>query len=81
MKEVKMDILGRVNIPKVMRDILDMQPDSKVFIEMIDDKVIITKNGNTQVCPVCNIVFSNEYAFCPYCGQHLATRPEQKESK
>lgn len=79
MKEVKMDILGRVNIPKSMRDNLNMQPDSKVFIEQVDDKVIITRTSINQECPTCKKLFSSEYGFCPYCGQYLQIRQPKEE--
>lgn len=82
MKEVKMDILGRVNIPKLYRDTLGMGTDSKVFVDLVGDKVVISKHKLNKICPVCNIVFSDEtFTFCPYCGERLIDRPTEEQSK
>lgn len=77
MKSVKLDILGRVCIPKNIRENLNLVEDSIVYISQEDDKVIITKESPTSVCPVCGHVFSNEYQFCPYCGQYLVEKVQK----
>lgn len=71
MKEVKLDVLGRVCIPKKMRESLGMQVDSTVCIEQVEDKVVITNALLNSTCPVCSKTFSSTYTFCPYCGQSL----------
>lgn len=76
MKEVKLDVLGRVHIPKKIRDELKLEPDSHVYIEKVADKVVITKRLSERLCPVCNIVFTDEFSFCPYCGEVLTERKE-----
>lgn len=80
MKEVKLDILGRVCLPKNMRDNLNWEVDSSVYVEQVDDKIIITKQELNQKCPLCNEVFSSQYKFCPYCGEYLISTVEKKES-
>lgn len=71
MKEVTLDVLGRICIPKDFRQQLDLKTDSKVCITKMDDKLIITKGSLTNKCPVCSNVFSIDYKFCPHCGQYL----------
>lgn len=76
MKEIKLDVLGRVCIPKSMRENLNLKTDSTVCISQVDDKIIITKELLTTSCPVCSNSFSSEYQFCPYCGQYLIKKGE-----
>lgn len=80
MKEVKLDVLGRVCIPKDMRENLGWQVDSTVYVEQIDDKVIITKKSLTNQCPVCSQRFSSDYQFCPHCGQYLTDTTKKEEA-
>lgn len=77
MKKVKMDVLGRVNVPKSIRDSLSLKEGQDVYIDQVSDKVVITKDVMTKLCPVCNIPFTPEYNFCPYCGEQLQLRPEE----
>ena len=80
MKEVTLDILGRICIPKDFRQQLDLSVDSKVCITKIDDKLIITKGSLNKECPVCLNSFSVDYQFCPYCGQYLQEdKPKDEE--
>lgn len=71
MKEVKLDILGRVCIPKGMREILGWEVNSSVYVSQVEDKVFITGKAPVNTCPVCSQTFSSDYKFCPYCGQYL----------
>lgn len=40
---VKINKSGMVLIPKIVRDTLGIQPDTKINLEIIEDKIIITK--------------------------------------
>lgn len=80
MKEVKLDVLGRVCIPKSMRENLGWSVDSTVYIEQVDDKIIISNKSLTNVCPVCQQRFSSDYKFCPYCGQYLTDNSKKEEN-
>ena len=77
-KEVKLDILGRVCLPKSMREALGWEVDSSVYVEQFDDRIIISKAAMTQVCPVCNKVFTTDYEFCPFCGQYLKEKTTEE---
>jgi len=79
-KEITVDVLGRICLPKKMRESLNIKCSSSCFIEQDEDKLIITKSGDTQVCPVCGKRFSKEYVFCPYDGQYLMEK-EKKENE
>lgn len=80
MKEIKLDVLGRVCIPKNMRDNLGWTVDSSVHIEQVDDKIILTKKELNTQCPVCTQRFSADYKFCPYCGQYLSSTNKEETS-
>lgn len=71
MKEVKLDVLGRVCIPKQMRESLNLKEDSTVCVSQENDKIIITGAPIDATCPVCSESFSSIYTFCPFCGQYL----------
>ena len=77
-KEVKLDILGRVCLPKSMREALGWEVDSSVYVEQFDDRIIISKAAMPQVCPVCNKVFTTDYEFCPFCGQYLKEKTTEE---
>lgn len=78
MKEVKLDVLGRVCLPKNMRDNLGWGVNSSVYIDQVEDKIVITKDAPIMTCPVCSQVFSSSYKFCPYCGQYLNEKTKEK---
>lgn len=80
MKEIKLDCLGRVYIPKNMRENLGWALDSPVYVEQIDDKIVVTKKALTAQCPVCTQRFSADYKFCPHCGQYLSSTTKEETS-
>lgn len=43
---IKLDKLGRFVIPKVLREVLGIKPDGEIKLELVDDKLIITKPKN-----------------------------------
>lgn len=42
----KIDELGRIHIPKFIRDNLDIKCNDSVEIEILDNKIIIKKTNN-----------------------------------
>lgn len=80
-KEATLDILGRVCIPKKMRDSLNFVEGDKLTIELTDDKLIVSKGSLDMVCPVCNSKFNSDYKFCPHCGQYLVNNEDEQSSE
>ena len=40
---IKLDGLGRFVLPKIIREALGVKPNGELKIELVDDKLIITK--------------------------------------
>lgn len=78
--KVKVDDVGRIYIPKNMKDSLNMVEGTEVYAEVVSDKLVLSVDSLSKVCPVCNIVFSDKsFQFCPYCGELI--RDREKETK
>lgn len=75
-KTAKVDSLGRVHIPKQLREKVNITEGSKIYMINEDNKIIITAEALNQKCPVCSNEFTSEYQFCPYCGQYLITKED-----
>ena len=71
MKEVKLDSLERVHIPKTVMDEMKWVAGQKLIVSVEEDKVIITAKKPDQICPVCSKKFTSDFGFCPYCGEYL----------
>jgi len=70
---VKVDELGRLVLPKQMRINLNIKPEDKVFIELIDNVLSISKVNNQ--CIFCDkeiglVTFKDRYV-CVNCFEDL----------
>lgn len=77
MKEVKLDALERVHIPKTVMKEMKWTSGQKLIVSVEEDKVIITAKKPDQICPLCSKKFTSEFVFCPYCGEYLRTETDE----
>ena len=72
----KVDILGRVVIPKELRDTLDIAEKDPIEIFVEDEKIILRKYNPT--CVFCgstnNVVIYKERLVCEYCAKAIASQ-------
>ena len=63
----EIDELGRVVIPKEVREALGFEPKKTVGITLLDDAIVITPKG--AVCSICGrpISAGAKYKLCPEC--------------
>lgn len=68
----KIDSLSRVYLSKKVLEGMNWDiGDELLIIPSGTDKVILMKEQPELACPVCGELFTNEFRFCPYCGQLL----------
>ena len=67
MKKSKIDKLGRIVIPKEMREMLGLRANTDVVIEIVGDYVKVKRAGN--ICALCGaeIIHSDGLALCDRC--------------
>ena len=67
----EIDELGRVVIPKEVREALGFEPKKTVGITLLDDVIVITPKG--AVCSICGrpIPAGAKYKLCPECVQTI----------
>ncbi len=63
----KVDELGRITIPKEIRDRFQIEKHTEIDISIKDDKIILQKNKDTY-CPLCLKRCHHEDKFCSKCG-------------
>ena len=72
----KVDILGRVVIPKELRDTLDIAEKDPIEIFVEDEKIILRKYNLT--CVFCgstnNVVIYKEKLVCEDCAKAIASQ-------
>ena len=72
----KVDILGRVVIPKELRDTLDIAEKDPIEIFVEDEKIILRKYNPT--CDFCgstnNVVIYKEKLVCEDCAKAIASQ-------
>ncbi len=72
----KVDILGRVVIPKELRDTLDIAEKDPIEIFVEDEKIILRKYNPT--CVFCgstnNVVIYKEKLVCEDCAKAVASQ-------
>ena len=72
----KVDILGRVVIPKELRDTLDIAEKDPIEIFVEDEKIILRKYNPT--CVFCgstnNVVIYKEKLVCEDCAKAIASQ-------
>ena len=72
----KVDILGRVVIPKELRDTLDIAENEPIEIFVEDEKIILRKYNPT--CVFCgstnNVVIYKEKLVCEDCAKAVASQ-------
>ena len=72
----KVDILGRVVIPKELRDTLDIAEKDPIDIFVEDEKIILRKYNPT--CVFCgstnNVVIYKEKLVCEDCAKAIASQ-------
>ena len=72
----KVDILGRVVIPKELRDTLDIAEKDPIDIFVEDEKIILRKYNPT--CVLCgstnNVVIYKEKLVCEDCAKAIASQ-------
>lgn len=66
----KMDKLGRIVIPKNIRNELGVGPDDKLMLDYKNGVVIVSAYEDC-VCDGCGRGVSSKYRFCPYCGKKM----------
>lgn len=62
------DNLGRLIIPKNLRDKYNISTDTPIFIQDLGKgkiNLVITK---FLVCPKCDKILENDSIYCKYCG-------------
>lgn len=64
------DELGRIVIPKELRNTLNIKENDKIIITLIGNKIELEKEDN-KVCPLCRTVVDMESKFCSNCGKKL----------
>ena len=62
-----LDKLGRLVIPKEIRNARGWQPGTKVEIYVDKDSLVI-KEYHEYACSVCGAHIDAEYPYCPNCG-------------
>lgn len=77
-REIKLDGLHRVHIPTKFIQELNWKEGDKLIITLHDGKISISSKPLDNVCPVCTQEFTQDYSFCPYCGQYLLATKEDK---
>ena len=68
----EIDELGRVVIPKEVREALGFEPKKTVGITLLDDVIVITPKG--AVCSICGkpILAKAKYKLCADCDEYFA---------
>ena len=66
----KFDDLGRIVIPKEIRNTLEMKEGTAVDITIQDNKVILEKCTPFE-CQKCGQAIDEEDKFCRCCGKEL----------
>lgn len=63
----KMDELGRIVIPKEIRDRYKLEEETKIEIFTEEDKIILKKYKDT-FCPKCLVRCEHTDIYCRNCG-------------
>ena len=66
----RVDELGRIVIPKEIRNNLGIKEDSAIEI-FTEGKSIILKKYESKICKLCGARSAEEDKFCRYCGKEL----------
>lgn len=72
-----LDQLGRIVIPKEIRDSRGWHPGTEIEI-CINDFDLILKEYHDYFCPVCGACINEDYSFCPNCGVEQKSKEERK---
>lgn len=62
-----LDQLGRIVIPKEIRDSRGWHPGTEVEI-YISGSDLVLKEYHDYFCPACGARINEDYSFCPKCG-------------
>lgn len=70
----KIDELGRITLPKALRQKLDFVAGSTISISELNGGILLRKAGS--FCPICNknkelIKFSDEVQLCKDCYKQI----------
>lgn len=72
----KVDVLGRIVIPKELRDTLDIAEKDPIEIFVEDDRVILKKYN--PACTFCgstsNIILYKDKLICEECAKAISSR-------
>ena len=66
----KTDELGRIVIPKEMRENLGITENTQIDISLKDNKIILEKYSS-QTCKKCSAVCEKTDNYCWYCGAKI----------
>jgi transcriptional pleiotropic regulator of transition state genes len=69
----KLDELGRIVLPKELRDSLSIQEGDKMEI-YVDKRKIVLKKFENKICEKCSASCEGNSSFCNYCGTRLEKR-------
>lgn len=63
-----MDHLGRITIPKEIRDVRGWNAGTKLEISGLGSEIRI-RSYHERKCQECGFPVDEEYAYCPACGE------------
>ncbi len=66
------DDLGRIVIPKEIRDILKITIKTLIKIEYNNEKVILTPIKDKISCNFCGAIIDKEDKYCYNCGSSIS---------
>lgn len=66
------DEIGRIVIPKEIRDILKITINTLIKIEYNDEKVILTPIKDKISCNFCGAIIDSTDKFCYNCGVDIS---------
>ena len=76
MRQMKLDPLFRMRIPKEYTDTLKWNVGDTITMTVVGSRIIIANEPLIQICSTCKEVFTSHYAYCPFCGAELFTVKE-----
>lgn len=63
----KVDELGRVVIPKEIRNKFQIKENTELEIFIVDGNIVLRK-ANDKCCPLCNTRSNENARYCSSCG-------------
>ena len=75
-KNVKIDSLVIVHIPKGYMQDLQWSTSDLLNVESDGDKLVLFKEELLNKCTTCGKLFTNKFKYCPFDGTILTKREE-----